>query len=105
MVAQGVMMNNFFPALEGQNPDDMHAAYPAAGQRDPRYPKFGLDNLRPNNQQNNPNMVVQDQIDEVPQEQEEAESQENIANNGSGVNPSHFYQPTNIHINSNNGSN
>jgi len=29
--AQGVMMNNFFPALEGQNPDDMSAAYPAGG--------------------------------------------------------------------------
>ena len=39
-------MNNFFPALEGQNPDEV-AAYPAGVQRgDPRYPKFGLDNIR-----------------------------------------------------------
>ena len=28
LAAQGVMMNNFFPALEGQNPDEA-AAYPA----------------------------------------------------------------------------
>lgn len=41
-----VMLNNFFPALEGER--------------------------------ENPNMVVQDQIDEVPPEQEEAESQENM---------------------------
>jgi|LauGreDrversion4_2_1035121.scaffolds.fasta_scaffold105260_2 hypothetical protein len=45
LAAQGVMMNNFFPALEGQNPDEA-AAYPAGIQRDPRYPKFGLDNIR-----------------------------------------------------------
>lgn len=44
-------MNNFFPALEGQNPDDMSAAYPAGGQRDPRYPKFGLENIRQNGNQ------------------------------------------------------
>ena len=41
-------------------------------------------------QANNPNMVVQDQIDEVPQEQEEAESQENIQTTHGLPN---FYQP------------
>jgi len=35
-------------------------------------------------------MVVQDQIDEVPQEQEEAESQENIQTTNGLPN---FYQP------------
>lgn len=49
---QGVLMNNFFPALEGSPGvvamDDTGAAYPptALAARDPRYPKFGLDNLR-----------------------------------------------------------
>ena len=39
---------------------------------------------------NNPNMVVQDQIDEVSPEQEEAESQENIHSSHHN-----FYQPPN----------
>lgn len=89
-------MNNFFPALEGGvvPPEYAH-------QKDPRYPKFGVKNLtaagnQPNTQGgNNPNMVVQDQIDEVPQEQEEAESQENIQTTHGLTN---FYQvpPANL---------
>ncbi len=74
-------MNNFFPALEGGLVDDQT---PLPSQKDQRYPKFGLDNLQ-QQAAPNPNMVVQDQIDEVPQEQEEAESQENIQSvNGAG---------------------
>ena len=60
-------MNNFFPALEAGLPEE----YP--DQKNQRYPKFGLENIN-----GQANMVVQDQIDEVPPEQEEAESQENI---------------------------
>ena len=78
-------MNNFFPALEGGDAAAAAALFP--NKLDPRYPKFGLENLAKQAQAqqamaqaqaNNPNMVVQDQIDEVPLEQEEAESQENI---------------------------
>ncbi len=45
-------------------------------------------------------MMVQDQIDEVPREEEEAESQENI-HQGSGLQATNFYQqqPSNININ------
>jgi hypothetical protein len=52
-------MNNFFPALEGGSPE----GETPISQKDQLYPKFGVENLN-----NNPNMVVQDQIDEVPQE-------------------------------------
>lgn len=66
---QGVLMNNFFPALEGglHGPGDEVAAH-----KDSRYPKFGLESLAVHHP--HPNMIVEDQIDEVPQEQEEAES-------------------------------
>lgn len=67
-------MNNYFPALEGglaAGQDEY------SGHKDQRYPKFGINNIA-TAETNNPNMVVQDQIDEVPPEQEEAESQENI---------------------------
>jgi hypothetical protein len=59
LVNQGVLMNNFFPALEGGSPE----GETPISQKDQLYPKFGVENLN-----NNPNMVVQDQIDEVPQE-------------------------------------
>ena len=54
-------MNNFFPALEGDNAAAAAALFP--NKMDPRYPKFGLDNLAKQaqaaaSQQNNPNMVV-----------------------------------------------
>ena len=90
-------MNNFFPALEGGDAAAAAALFP--NKLDPRYPKFGLEKLTKQAQAqqamaqaqaNNPNMVVQDQIDEVPQEQEEAESQENIQTNHGLPN---FYQP------------
>ncbi len=53
----GVLMNNFFPALEGGVPPEY------AHQKDPRYPKFGVKNLAAAANQaiaqgNNPNMVV-----------------------------------------------
>lgn len=82
-------MNNFFPALEGGVVDEY-----AHQQKDQLYPKFGIDSMQqPTNiivhggGNNNPNMVVQDQIDEVPPEQEEAESQENIG----------FHHPNNMY--------
>ena len=39
----GVLMNNFFPALEGDNAAAAAALFP--NKMDPRYPKFGLENL------------------------------------------------------------
>ncbi len=59
-------MNNYFPALEGdgQNTDD------GSLSKDSKYPKFSHDIV------NNPSLLQQDAIHEVPQEQEEAESQE-----------------------------
>lgn len=36
-------MNNYFPALEGGDAAAAAALYP--NKMDPRYPKFGLDNL------------------------------------------------------------
>jgi hypothetical protein len=66
--AQGVLMNNFFPALEGGGSPNMYQGGPTAG--DPRYSKFAPNGVAANN----PNMMVQDQIDEVPREEEEAES-------------------------------
>jgi hypothetical protein len=95
----GVLMNNFFPALEGGDAAAAAALFP--NKLDPRYPKFGLENLSKQaqaaaaaHQQNNPNMVVQDQIDEVPQEQEEAESQENIQTTH-GL-PNFYHPPQNL---------
>ena len=42
-VAGGVLMNNFFPALEGGDAAAAAALFP--NKLDPRYPKFGLENL------------------------------------------------------------
>ena len=39
----GVLMNNYFPALEGGDAAAVAAMFP--NKIDPRYPKFGLDNL------------------------------------------------------------
>jgi hypothetical protein len=39
----GVLMNNFFPALEGGDAAAAAALFP--NKLDPRYPKFGLENL------------------------------------------------------------
>jgi hypothetical protein len=39
----GVLMNNYFPALEGGDVAAAAALYP--NKMDPRYPKFGLENL------------------------------------------------------------
>jgi hypothetical protein len=79
----GVVLNNYFPALDPALLANMQAAQQMQqpeelSHKDQMYPKFGLDNLNAPPQSSNPNMVVQDQIDEVPPEQEEAESQENI---------------------------
>lgn len=72
------MMNNYFPALEAGalgTSEEM----PIHTTKDQRYPKFSHEIV------NNPAMLnaaalmnQQDPIDEVPPEQEEGESQENI---------------------------
>ena len=53
--SQGVLMNNFFPALVT---DDGN--YEPPSQKNQRYPKFGLENIAASAQGGNPNMVVQD---------------------------------------------
>ena len=73
-------MNNFFPALEGVNVTNEEAVGYTIPSKNTNY--YKQDEWNSNN---NPNMVVQDQIDEVPQEQEEAESQENIHHGPPGL--------------------
>jgi len=60
--SQGVLMNNFFPALvSGMSPDVTDDGnYAPPSQKNQRYPKFGLENITASAQGGNPNMVVQD---------------------------------------------
>ena len=81
-------MNNFFPALEGVNVTNEEAIGYTIPSKNPNY--YKQDEW---NSSNNPNMVMQDQIDEVPQEQEEAESQENIHHGPPGL-PNFYPAPT-----------
>ncbi|CDW83414.1 UNKNOWN [Stylonychia lemnae] len=76
---QGVLMNNYFPALESGNQLIANSQLTEEGtiSKDSKYPKFS------NELANNPNILAagpiqQDQIDEVSPEQEEGESQEII---------------------------
>lgn len=91
----GVMLNNYFPALENaqgfgieagnsqmseenSNATNVRVPFPGYNQKDQRYPKFSADNMNAPN--SNYMMPGGDQIDEVPPEQEEGESQEIIQN-------------------------
>lgn len=71
---EGVLMNNYFPALEGGQliGQSQNTEEGASLSKDSKYPKFSHEIV------NNPNILAQQQdaIHEVPPEQEEGESQE-----------------------------